>query len=97
MDVKDKATSSIIDANFCLRGKGGGEGEEGREKREGRKGREKREGRRGKGEEGREKKEGRRGKGEEGRGKRGESLLVIINWSTQICRSIGFVDKLFTT
>ena len=48
MDVNDKATSSIIDANFCLRGKEGGEG--GGEEREA--GRGKKEGRREKGNEG---------------------------------------------
>ena len=49
MDVNDKATSSIIDANFCLRGKG--EGERSGEERE--TGGGKKDGRREKGKEGR--------------------------------------------
>ena len=79
MDVNNEATSFIVNANFCLKGKGGGEGEKRRER--GRKGEEER----GIREEGGER-ERERGERKEGRGKRrerrGESLLVIINQVT---------------
>ena len=89
MDVNNEATSFIVNANFCLKGKGGGEGEKRRER--GRKGEEER----GIREEGGERERKRREKGGKGKEK-GEERRELACYN-QPSNTLAFVHKLFAT